>query len=90
MILDELDRLVDLPLDDDGEEREEGGIDEILSHIKAVERAVEFIDRMTTNEANSPAFEAEVSLRKALEKMKELADETYKELGDEEEEGEEM
>lgn len=55
-----------------------GAVSDILKHIDAVKRAAEFIDKLTTDQANTTAFEAEISLRKALSKMEDLSKEAYK------------
>jgi hypothetical protein len=73
------DKVVDDEEDDD--KASGGDIGEILKHIDNVTAAAEFIDTLTTDQADSNAFEAEVSLRKALQKMKNLADESYKKKG---------
>ncbi len=60
-------------------EKEEAGVEDILKHIDAVEAAADFIDKMTPGEYGEDAFDAEVALRKALSKMRELADTAYEE-----------
>jgi hypothetical protein len=68
--------------DDESEERSSGSdVGEILKHIDNVKAAAEFIDTLTTDEANTTAFEAEIALRKALQKMQDLSDESYKKKG---------
>jgi hypothetical protein len=65
--------------DEEDEEKSAGSpVGEILKHIDNVKAAVEFVDKLTTDEAETTAFEAEVSLRKALVRMQDLADESYK------------
>jgi len=73
-------RMVSTSNDDGGEEDSQGGegIDGILQHIKAVQDAAKFVDKFTTDQGNTSAFEAEISLRKAIQKMQDLADEVYK------------
>lgn len=92
-ILNELDRIVG----DEEEkasaemaakaEKEDAGVDDILKHIENVEAAADFIDKMTPGEHGEDAFDAEVALRKALVKMRDLSDAAYQETekGDEEE-----
>ena len=61
----------------DEEEKSSGSqVGGILKHIEAVKDAVAFIDKMTTDEGNTTAFEAEVSLRRAIDRMQDLADES--------------
>jgi len=65
--------------DEENEEKSSGSaVGEILKHIDNVKKAAEFIDTLTTDEGNTTAFEAEVSLRKAIVRMQDLADESYK------------
>lgn len=65
--------------DEEGEEKSSGSaVGEILKHIDAVKAAVEFIDKLTTDEGNTTAFEAEVALRRAIDRMQDLSDESYK------------
>lgn len=65
--------------DEEDEERASGSaVGEILKHIDAVKAAAEFIDKLTTDQANTTAFEAEIALRKALQKMQDLSDESHK------------
>jgi len=47
----------------------------ILKHTENVQAAAAFIDTLTTDEANTTAFEAEIALRKALSKMQDLSSE---------------
>ena len=90
-ILNELDRIVDDEAEASAElaaksaEKEESGVGSILKHIENVEAAADFIDKMTPGEKGDIAFDAEVALRKALPKMRELSDDVYK---DEQEDGE--
>jgi len=67
-------------VDDEVEDEKSSGseIGGILKHIEAVKDAVAFIDKMTTDEGNTTAFEAEVALRRAIDRMQDLADESYK------------
>jgi hypothetical protein len=60
------------------DEEEDEDIGEILKHIEAVQAAAKFIDTLTTDQGNTTAFEAEVALRKSIERMKKLSDEVYK------------
>jgi len=64
--------------DEENEEEKSSGsqVGGILKHIEAVKDAVAFIDKMTTDEGNTTAFEAEVSLRRAIDRMQDLADES--------------
>jgi len=66
--------------DRDEEEEDDSSSDVagILKHIEAVQDAARFIDKFTTDEASNSAFEAEISLRKAIGKMQDLSDEIYK------------
>lgn len=64
--------------DNEGGEDSSGSIDEMLQHIKAVQDAAKFVDKFTTDQGNTSAFEAEISLRKAIQKMQDLTDEVYK------------
>ena len=69
----------DVADEEDEEEKSSGSeIGGILKHIEAVKDAVAFIDKMTTDEGNTTAFEAEVALRRAIDRMQDLADESYK------------
>lgn len=87
-IIDELDKMViredDLediePREDDVEEVEDddAGVDNILKHIENVQKAAMYIDGLTTKGAGDIAFEAEVALRKALQKMQDLSKDVYK------------
>lgn len=67
-------------VDNEDEEEKSSGtpVGEILKHIENVKAAAEFIDKLTTDEGATTAFEAEVALRKALVRMQDLADESYK------------
>ena len=91
--LSELDRIIS----DEEEERDsaemaanskkkESSIDNIIQHIENVEAAADFIDKMTPGELGDVAFDAEVALRKALSKMRDLSDDAYKGVDKEEEE----
>lgn len=65
--------------DEEDEEKFSGSeVGGILKHIEAVKDAVAFIDKMTTDEGNTTSFEAEVALRRAIDRMQDLADESYK------------
>jgi len=72
--------------DDEEEDEKASGSDvgEILTHIDNLKKIIEFVDAMTSDEAETPAFEAEVSLRKALQKMEDLADSSNKNKTDKE------
>ncbi len=73
------------PIDDiepDGEETiktSSEDVSRIVKHIEDVERVVDFIDTLTPKlgEGDTVAFEVEIILRKALDKMKKLSDEIY-------------
>lgn len=101
-LLYELDRIVRDEEDDeasvekiaskeiDREERGEekpSGVDSIIKHIEAVEAAADFIDKLTPGENSEDAFDAEIALRRALGKMRELSDTVYKSIENEKEEG---
>ena len=62
---------------------EDENVGEILKHIEAVEDAAEYIDGLTPKmgAGDTIAFEAEISLRKAIERMKKLSDMMYKKQG---------
>lgn len=65
--------------EDDEDEKASGSeVGDILKHIESVKAAAEFIDTLTTDQPDTTAFEAEISLRKALSKMQDLSDESYK------------
>jgi hypothetical protein len=66
-------------------------VDDIMKHIENVEAAADFIDAMTPGENGDDAFDAEIALRKALGKMRDLSDAVYKDdkKNDETEEEEE-
>lgn len=70
-------------------DNDDAGVDDIIKHIEAVEAAADYIDKMTPGDKADVAFDAEMALRKALAKMKDLSDTVYKEL-DKEEETEEV
>lgn len=88
-IIDDLDKIVIKESDDDYEERrmeidrdeeDSVGVDEIMNHLENMERAVVFIDKLTTVQGDSnEAFDAEVSLRRAIDKLKDLSKKIYKE-----------
>jgi len=72
-------------------EKEESDVGSIIKHIEAVEAAAAFVDKMTPGEKGDVAFDAEVALRKALAKMRDLSDDVYKdEQSNDEEETEEV
>jgi hypothetical protein len=73
-----------------GEKEEGASIDDLIKHIKAVTDAAVYIDMLTKDSPNSEAFDAEIALRKAIEKMQKLADETYEKNSDEEENEEDI
>ena len=96
-ILYEIDKIVDdeekmsdekitAKVNDDGDENDiDAGVDDIVKHIEAVEAAVNYIDGLTPGKNSEAAFDAEISLRKALAKMQELSDEVYKNIAGEKE-----
>jgi len=73
-------RVADKVVKDEEEDEKSSGsaVGEILTHIDALKKIIRYVDSLTGDEAESPAFEAEVSLRKALQKMEELSDSSYK------------
>lgn len=93
-ILNELDRTIDIEDEKASAEmaaraeKEDAGVDDILKHIENVEAAADFIDKMTPGEQGDTAFDAEVALRKALSKMRDLSEDVYKDAGKDEEETE--
>jgi len=66
--------------EDDEEQPSTADIGEIVKHISAVERAVDYIDGLTPEEGEGTtvAFEAEIALRKAIDRMRKLSDSVYK------------
>ena len=77
----------DNPVEKDTEEEMDDEVDEepssgdegiagMTKHIEAVRAAAEFVDKLTTDEGNTTAFEAEVALRRAIDRMQNLADES--------------
>jgi len=70
----------------DDKESEGAGVDDIIKHIENVEAAVNYIDKLTPGENGEVAFDAEIALRKAISKMKELQDTVYKEVDKEDKE----
>jgi hypothetical protein len=93
-ILSELDRIVSDEEDKVSAEisakldKEKAGVDDIIKHIENVEAAANFIDKMTPGDKGDVAFDAEVALRKALSKMRDLSDDVYKDRDNEEDEEE--
>lgn len=81
-ILSELDKFVSDEEDNASAEiaakKEEASVDTILKHIENVEAAANFIDKMTPGDKGDVAFDAEVALRKALSKMRDLSEDVYK------------
>ena len=96
MLLEELDKLMKEASIEDilGSEREEetseGDLNNIMKHYKNVLAAIDFIDGLSDVKGeNELAFDAEIALRKAAEKLKELTDKVYDEVGEEEPKSEE-
>jgi len=94
-ILNELDRIVQDQEDASAEiaakevEKDSAGVDDILKHIENVEAAADYIDKLTPGDKGDVAFDAEVALRKALAKMRDLSEDVYKDADRDEEETEE-
>jgi hypothetical protein len=64
--------------EEEEEEEEDGSAADILNHIESLQDIVKDIDKYTTDQGSTTAFEVEVSLRKSIQKMNDLADELYK------------
>jgi len=66
----------------DGDEDSELGvarIDDIIEHLDAVKAAARYMDKLIVDQPDTDiAFEAERSLRDAIEKMERLSKEVYK------------
>ena len=84
-ILSELDRIVSDEAEAEAsaelaskEVEKEPSVDDIIKHIDNVEAAADFVDAMTPGEKGDVAFDAEVALRKALVKMRDLSEDVYK------------
>lgn len=64
--------------DEEEEQKISGGkVGDLLKHIDAIKAAIKFVDTLTGDGGETPAFEAEISLRKAVEKMQALSDDMY-------------
>jgi len=93
-ILRELDKMVgdeeEASIEKAAKGEEENSVDDIIKHIEAVEAAANYVDGLTPgNQDDEVAFDAEVALRKALSKMRELSDDVYKDTKNDEKETEE-
>lgn len=65
-------------IEDDEEGDQPEVIGDVMKHIESLKKIAVFIDGLTTEQGDTTAFEAEIAIRKALEKMKALGDELYK------------
>jgi len=50
----------------------------ILKHLDSVRAAADYIDKLTPGDKTGKAFDAEIALRRAIDKMSDLSDKVYK------------
>jgi hypothetical protein len=68
----------EIDIRDDEEDEKPEVLGDVMKHLENLKKIVYFIDGLTTDQGSTTAFEAEIAIRKAIEKMKTLGDELYK------------